>query len=423
MLNCLAQQMQELQGCRGHAEVAHSVGEGIKMQAQQNPREMRGLAIASTDGMVTPISEITYRVRSQTNSEMSYLVTKLDHQINRCDWRCECADYRYRHVVCKHIHSVRLSQLLRAKAESKNFGFAIDLNEPSCLSCGAKELIKSGLRKNKYGEVQRYKCKSCGFRFTVNLGFQKMKNSPKIITLVMDLWANGMSSRKISRHLQQFYELSVDQRTVLRYVERYTKVIKEFVDSITPQLSGIWHADETLLNIKDTERIGMGFYSYAWACMDSQTRFLLACEISKHRGAKDGVKMFRKAQSIANGKPMAIITDSYRGYNDAIKDVFYTNTKPRPVHIKSKAIKHGMDNVRMERHFGELKNRTKTMRGLGNDKGAQTYADLHRINHNFVKPHMSLNNQTPAQVAGIDLPLGNNKWLGLIKISAKHSKK
>ncbi len=48
--------------------------------------------------------------------------------------------------------------------------------------------------------------------------------------------------------------------------------------------------------------------------------------------------------------------------------------------------------------------------------------DLHRINHNFVKPHMGLNNQTPAQVAGINLPLGENKWLDLIKISAKHKK-
>lgn len=58
------------------------------------------------------------------------------------------------------------------------------------------------------------------------------------------------------------------------------------------------------------------------------------------------------------------------------------------------------------------------MRGLGNDKTAQTYVDLYRINHNFIKPHMALNNQTPAQVAGINLSLGENKWLDLIKISA-----
>lgn len=35
---------------------------------------------------------------------------------------------------------------------------------------------------------------------------------------------------------------------------------------------------------------------------------------------------------------------------------------------------------------------------------------------------MALNNQTPAQVAGINLQLGQNKWLDLIKISARYKK-
>jgi transposase-like protein len=313
---------------------------------------------------------------------------------------------------------------LRAKAESKNFGFAIELDEPACLSCGAKQLIKSGLRKNKYGDVQRYKCQSCGFRFTVNLGFQKMKNSPKIITLIMDLYVKGISTRKIVQHLHDFYDLKVDHSTIVRYVQKYTQIIKEFVDeAVTPNLKNtIFHMDETLVNVKNTEKMGKGFYSYAWTVMDSHTRFLLACEISKHRTASDGVRTLQKAQDLAGCKPMAVITDSYQGYSQIVKDVFYTREKPRPIHIQTKAIAHGMDNVRIERQFGELKDRTKVMRGLGNDKGAQTYADLHRINHNFVKPHMSLNNKTPAQVAGINLPLGENKWLDLIKISALNNK-
>lgn len=80
-----------------------------------------------------------------------------------------------------------------------------------------------------------------------------------------------------------------------------------------------------------------------------------------------------------------------------------------------------MDNVRIERQFGELKDRTKVMRGLGNDKGAQTYADLHRINHNFVKPHMALNGKAPAEVCGIKVE-GKNKWLTLIQNATKGNK-
>lgn len=36
-----------------------------------------------------------------------------------------------------------------------------------------------------------------------------------------------------------------------------------------------------------------------------------------------------------------------------------------------------------------------------------------RIHYNFVKPHMALEGQTPAQVAGVGVN-GKNKWLALI---------
>lgn len=64
----------------------------------------------------------------------------------------------------------------------------------------------------------------------------------------------------------------------------------------------------------------------------------------------------------------------------------------------------------------------KTRRGLGNDNSAQTFCELLKINHNFVKPHQGLNGKTPAEVAGIDLNLGKDKYLDLIRQSADNSK-
>ena len=45
----------------------------------------------------------------------------------------------------------------------------------------------------------------------------------------------------------------------------------------------------------------------------------------------------------------------------------------------------------------------------------QIFSDLLKINHNFAKPHQGLNDKTPAEVAGIDLKLGQDKYLDLIK--------
>ncbi len=39
--------------------------------------------------------------------------------------------------------------------------------------------------------------------------------------------------------------------------------------------------------------------------------------------------------------------------------------------------------------------------------------------HNFVRPHTALNGKTPAEVAGIDLELGEQKWEELIRQSMR----
>lgn len=41
-----------------------------------------------------------------------------------------------------------------------------------------------------------------------------------------------------------------------------------------------------------------------------------------------------------------------------------------------------------------------------------------RIQYNFVKPHMALSNQTPAEASGIAVE-GKNKWLELIRRAKK----
>ena len=37
--------------------------------------------------------------------------------------------------------------------------------------------------------------------------------------------------------------------------------------------------------------------------------------------------------------------------------------------------------------------------------------------YNFIKPHMTFNGLTPAQVAGINITNERNRWLSLIKVS------
>jgi len=72
----------------------------------------------------------------------------------------------------------------------------------------------------------------------------------------------------------------------------------------------------------------------------------------------------------------------------------------------------------VERLHGTIRQRNKVMRGLDDEATAQTMMDGMRIYYNFLRPHMTLNGQTPARQAKIDVDSSQN-WLSLIKKASK----
>jgi hypothetical protein len=66
----------------------------------------------------------------------------------------------------------------------------------------------------------------------------------------------------------------------------------------------------------------------------------------------------------------------------------------------------------MERMNGEIRDREKVMRSLKNPE--TPILTGYQIFHNYIRPHMALDNRTPAELAGIRIE-GENKWLTLIQ--------
>ena len=56
------------------------------------------------------------------------------------------------------------------------------------------------------------------------------------------------------------------------------------------------------------------------------------------------------------------------------------------------------------------------MHGLDKAEPAQDLVNAMRIHFNFIRPHQGLKNQTPAEKAGIHLPLGENKVESLMRL-------
>jgi len=292
-------------------------------------------------------------------------------------------------------------------------GETMDITNPFCCThCGSKNYIKYGKKNGR----QHYMCKECNRKFVDNLYFERLKADPKIICLTLDLYFKGVSLRKISDHLKQFYNLDISYVTVFRWIDRYIRIMDEYVRQFRPQLSDIWNVDEMMISIN-------GDWFYLWNVIDDATRFHLASVISKERKIDDASKALRTAKKRSHNKrPMFVITDGLKSYNKAIKDEFFSY-RNKTTHIGNVGIrgkKNGedyFDNNLIERLQGTIRERNKTQRGLKDEYSP--FIRGHQLYYNYIRPHESLFGRTPAEVANLDLNLGKNKWENLLVQSVR----
>ena len=57
------------------------------------------------------------------------------------------------------------------------------------------------------------------------------------------------------------------------------------------------------------------------------------------------------------------------------------------------------------------------MRAMKGEASAKVLMNGFRAYYNIIRKHQALNGQTPAEEANLDLSLGTNKWLSLIRQS------
>jgi transposase-like protein len=366
------------------------------MATELTTREERGKAIAEKENQIEKIDNDCYIVRSQSSSKL-YHVIRTD-----AGWRCDCADHIFRHVKCKHIFAIELSNLIRREVETKRV--IQEVNVKNCQYCGSSNLKKDGIRRNKAGDIQKFYCRDCHRYFTINIGFEKMKHNPQAITSAMQLYFSGESLRNTMKSLR-LLGVEVSYRTILNWIKKYVKLMNDYVEKIVPNVSDTWRADELYVKIK-------GDMKYLFALMDDETRFWIAQEVAESKYKHDARTLFQLGMKVAGKKPLTLITDGLPAYHQAYKSEFFTATTPRTRHIRHITIRGDRNNNKMERFNGEIRDREKTMRGLKTKE--TSIISGYQLFHNYIRPHEALDGKTPSEACGITIK-GKNKWLTLIQ--------
>lgn len=169
---------------------------------------------------------------------------------------------------------------------------------------------------------------------------------------------------------------------------------------------------------------------YDLNCIDHKTKYITAHLFVEKRTFSKCVEFLRQIKITSYSqileryhqkKKIIFVSDKFWNYRGAFNKLFFRVAILHfgvPIKAKIGGLKH--NNNPIERHNGDLKSRLKIMRGgFRSGDGAMAFLNMKRVIHNFVNPHSSLEGKTPAEAAEIQLPLGRNRLLDMIKFVAR----
>lgn len=360
-----------------------------------NPRTQRAKQMMEIEGHASQFEQDKFKVKSQTSPEKSYIVSRTGNGLV-----CECLDHQTRKADCKHIKIV-LNIVMKNRCYKNNiFRIMERAKLQLCKFCDSGNIIKKGIKKNKSGNLQIFKCKDCKRKFTVNFGFENMRYESVIITRALQMYYSGMSVRDIADCFEQ-EEIDVSYRTIYNWVCKYSTMVSKYLDDIVPRTGNWVRADEVWIKVKGEQK-------YLFASMDDDTRYWLASDLADTKFQHNTDKLLKITKKTIGKNPRQFITDGLPAYMKSSKKVFGKKTNhTRHIHIQK-----DMNNNKMERLNGEIRDREKVFRGL--KKMDTPIIHGMKAYYNFTKKHGALEGKTPSEQAKIIVD-GKNKWKTIIQ--------
>jgi transposase-like protein len=103
-------------------------------------------------------------------------------------------------------------------------GPTIQSKPDCCPACDGRRIVKNGLRKNSFRQIQIYWCKDCGGHFSSLAGLKGVKYPPRVIARALCLYNLGLSQEEAARRIGAEYHIAVPRRTISDWISGYRSI-------------------------------------------------------------------------------------------------------------------------------------------------------------------------------------------------------
>jgi putative transposase len=290
-----------------------------------------------------------------------------------------------------------------------------------CPKCKSKKVVKRGsFSTQAHGQRQRYFCKDCKKKFIRNDGFYRMKNNPHKITLCLDLFFKGVSTRKIQEHLQAFYPNNSSNVSIYNWIIKYSRIISSYTNNLKVNSGSKIQVDEVEFKRRKYHNKEGTEQNWFIDSIDLNSRYIISSEYFKSRGKEEIKKVINDINKKTDNRISTIATDGLNAYDSVLKKIYGYNKRLGRLNINHKKVissKTNIFNYEIERLHNSIRQLTQNFRGFhGSLESARAIMKGYEVYYNFIRKHQGINCYPYELATDVKLK-DNNKWLELINLS------
>lgn len=278
---------------------------------------------------------------------------------------------------------------------------------PDCPKCG-----KAPFLHHDYTYYSNYRCcdKKCNHSFNISkeisvkppsstfepeaFSMKRMRHPMHIVLTALNYYFIANTTlRKASLLLSAGHNVYVSHVTISNWATRFAPVFQAIATTLQKQIdlsaSDEWHFDETYVKIN-------GKNYYLWLAIDAETRFILDFHLSPCRDSNSAHSLLKSCRDKFGTPRSAVVSDRYYAYAQPARLYFKDSN-----HIQVEDFHDVISNNLIEAFNGQFKAWYKPKRAFGSFDSANRLIATYIYQYNFLRPHSSLDDLTPAQVAGL----------------------
>lgn len=250
----------------------------------------------------------------------------------------------------------------------------------------------------------------------------KIHNSENVLGLILALYVSfAIPARKTAAMLRSVWGITVSYQTVLNYAAAAAFYCHSFNLKHKGSIDSMAAGDETYIKV-------LGKHHFVFFFISAQSLKITAYHLADNRGTLPAIiAMNEAARTALPGQDITLVTDGNPSYPAGIHFLNALPENHSTIHHKKVIGLQNLDSESQEyrplKQLIERLNRTykyhvKPAAGFNSSNGAVSLTTLFVTHYNFLRPHMSLNYKTPAQLPELLSPSTiQGKWTKILSLS------